>query len=180
MICNFDSVMKTTLFSLVLTLAGVVAVPAAYAGDTAGGSTAAAPAENKIGDALKTIKKFVSAKKPNTSAKYYILLESASWCGPCNQEMPHVVKAYKEMAKTKQVELILMSHDNDGAAAKAFMKKYHGNFPCIIAKSAEAKAIPGFRPANGIPHAIIMDASGTVITQGHGSLVAKWKDHCPL
>ena len=174
------SIMKATLFSILLALAAVVAVPAAYAEDAAGDSTAAAPEENKVGEALKGIKKFATGKKPNTNAKYYILLESASWCGPCNQEMPHVVKAYKEMVKTKQVELILMSHDNDGATAKAFMRKYHGNFPCIIAKSADAKVIPGFKPANGIPHAIIMDASGKVITEGHGSLVAKWKDHCPL
>ena len=171
--------MKKTLFSLVLAIGSLVAVPAVHADDAAGDSAAAATVENKIGAALKTIKKF-PGKKPNMKAKYYVLLESASWCGPCNQEMPHVVKAYKEMAKTKQVELILMSHDKEPAAAKAFMKKYHGNFPFIIAKSAEAKVIPGFKPADGIPHAIIMDASGKVITEGHGKLVADWKQHCPL
>ena len=179
--CHYTgNMMKATLFSIVTAMAAVVAVPAVYADGTEGDTPAAAPAENVIGEALKGIKKFATGKKPNTNAKYYILLESASWCGPCNQEMPHVVKAYKEMAKTKQVELILMSHDNDGTTAKAFMRRYHGNFPCIIARSADAKVIPGFKPAGGIPHAIIMDASGKVITEGHGSIVAKWKDHCPL
>ena len=175
--------MKHHLLALSLILGCLACAPQATAQDSPANKpdSAAAPAEgNAVGEALKEIKKFVTSKKPNTQAKYYIFLESASWCRPCNMEMPSVVKAYKEFSKTKQVELILMSHDNDGATAKAFMKKYHGNFPCIIANSADAKVIPGFKPANGIPHAIIMDASGKVITEGHGSLVAKWKDHCPL
>ena len=75
------SIMKATLFSILLALAAVVAVPAAYAEDAAGDSAAVAPEENKVGEALKSIKKY---------------------------------------------------------------------------------------------------ASGKVITEGHGSLVAKWKDHCPL
>lgn len=174
--------MKQNLLYLGIALGLLVCTPHALAEDTEGDKpAAAAPAEeNVVGKALKDIKKYVTSKKPNTKAKYYIYLESASWCGPCNQEMPQVVKAYKEFSKTKQVELILMSADKEAAAAKAFIKKYHGNMPCLLGGSPEAKAVPGFKQAPGIPHATVVDASGKVIKEGHGGIVAEWKSYINL
>lgn len=175
--------MKHHLLTLSLILGCLACAPQATAQDapTAKPDSAAASAEgNAVGEALKEIKKFVTSKKPNTQAKYYIFLESASWCGPCNMEMPSVVKAYKEFSKTKQVELILMSADNTPEAAKAFIKKYHGNMPCLLGSSPEAKKVPGFKPAPGIPHATVVDASGKVIKEGHGHIVADWKSYITL
>ncbi len=116
---------------------------------------------------------YITEKKPSTKAKYYIYLCSASWCGPCNAEMPHVVKAYPKMKKDK-VELILVSADRTEKAAEAFLEKYEATFPAIM--SASSRKLPGFTPPQGIPHAIIVNARGEVLQAGHGSIALKWKE----
>ena len=117
--------------------------------------------------------------KPNSKADYYIYLESASWCGPCNQEMPKIVAAYKEMKKDGRVELVLVGHDSTVDAAKGFLKKYNAKFPGVLASDKGAKDLPGFQRADGIPHARIVDKDGKVIADGHGSLVESWKSRIP-
>ena len=167
--------MKTTLLTILLALTAVVAVPAAYAEDAGGNSTAAASEGNKIGDALKTIKKFATGKKPNTNAKYYILLESASWCGPCNREMPNVVKQYPLMLK-KDVQLIMISADQQPEAATHFMKRNRGDFPCIMGNpTTETQKLPGYRDTHAVPQAILVDAAGNVITVGPAQgIISNW------
>ncbi len=128
------------------------------------------------GKVAKTLGKveFLTKTKPNLKAKYYIYLCSASWCGPCNAEMPHVVKAYKKM-KADKVELILVSADNSEKAAEGFLKKYGAKFPAMMS-TAGVKELPGFTPPRSIPYAIIVDADGKVLKQGHGAIALKWRD----
>ncbi len=128
---------------------------------------------NSVAAALADME-FLTENEPNLRAKYYIYLCSASWCGPCNAEMPHVVKAYKSMKKDK-VELILVSADRSSEAAVAFLEKYNAKFPVIM--STSSKNLPGFTPPSGIPHAIIVDAKGNVLHAGHGSHALKWSEY---
>ncbi len=128
---------------------------------------------NSVSAALADVE-FLTHNKPNPRAKYYIYLCSASWCGPCNAEMPHVVKAYKSMKKDK-VELILVSADRSSEEAVAFLEKYNAKFPAIM--STSSKHLPGFTPPSGIPHAIIVDAEGNVLHTGHGSHALKWSEY---
>ncbi len=127
---------------------------------------------NKVGDALASLPLLGDAK-PNTSARYYFYLCSAGWCGPCNMEMPHVVKVYEEMKKSGLVELVLVDFDRSEADAKAFMAKYGVNFPATM--SQNGGMLPGLTPPRGIPAAALVDAEGNVIKMGHGSIVQRWK-----
>ena len=72
-------------------------------------------AASKVGKAAGKLKSFNG--KANKKALVYVYLQSASWCGPCNKEMPEVVKIYNEMKKDGRAELILVGHDQteDGA-----------------------------------------------------------------
>ena len=127
---------------------------------------------NKIIGHLRTI----NGVKPNANARYYMVLQSASWCGPCNAEMPTVVKQYKTMGK--RVELILVSHDNSADAAINFMKKYGADFPCILANSGESGKLPAFKMARGIPNASMVKANGKEIINTHaGAVIADWKKY---
>ncbi|MBQ2380887.1 MAG: TlpA family protein disulfide reductase [Akkermansia sp.] len=120
--------------------------------------------------------KFFNAK-PSKKADYYIYLHSASWCGPCKALMPEIIKEYKKM-KRKGVEIILLGHDKTEDAAKAYLKSYKAKFAGVLDNSPDARSLPGYTPASGIPAATIVDKNGKVITSGHGSIVLEWKDHC--
>ena len=174
---------KNTFYT-VLALGLMVTTPAVMAQGTDAPAPAKKAAKGKkeatkepsvVGKALQEMT-FLTDKKPNPDAKYYIYLQSASWCGPCNAEMPTVVKQYKTMGK--RVELILVSHDNSADAAINFMKKYGADFPCILANSAESGKLPAFKMAHGIPNASMVKANGKEIVNTHaGAVIKDWKKY---
>ncbi|MFI3243557.1 MAG: TlpA disulfide reductase family protein [Akkermansia sp.] len=117
--------------------------------------------------------------KVNKKADYYIYLQSASWCGPCQAEMPDIAKAYAKMKRSKRVDLILVSWDENEGAAKGFAKQHRGRFPIVMKDNEKVADLKGFKQANGIPFAIIVDKEGKVVKSGHGSIVKDWEDYCP-
>lgn len=195
--------MKHSLLYLALTFGLAVAVPAAMAADPAGNKPKAAkkvkkdkkkaeaqeetpaaeeapaPAAeqapaNAVGEALKGVN-FITDTKPRYDAKFYIYLTTAGWCGPCNREMPNVVKQYPLMLK-KDVQLIMVSADQQPEAATHFMKRNKGDFPCIMGNpTTETQKLPGYRDTHAIPQAILVDAAGNVISIGRAQeIIAGW------
>lgn len=137
------------------------------------GALAIAPAAEKPGSAVAEAVKdipFLTEKKPNPKAKFYVYLMSASWCAACNVEMPHVVGEYKEMAR-KRVEIIYVNGDNTAEAAVAFMKKYKADFPCILISSPETAKLPGFTPNRHFPWAIVVNDKGEVLESARADKV---------
>ncbi len=155
----------------------VVAAPAAEEQKAAADDSKAklAPAGSaRVGDVLATLP-LVKEVSPNTNARYYIYLMSAGWCGPCNQEMPHIVKAYEEIRSMGVAEVILIDFDGKQEQALAYMDKYGACFPAIM--QDKAPVLPGIQPPGGIPSAIIVDEMGNMVKRGHGSLIQQWKKH---
>lgn len=127
-----------------------------------------------VGKAVGKLKTFNG--KPNKKAQVYIYLQSASWCGPCNQEMPEVAAAYKEMDKDGRAEIILIGHDQTEDGAKKFLKQYKAKFPGILVNGKGVDKLPGFQMAQGIPNAIMVDAEGNVLASGFpSSVIPQWK-----
>lgn len=198
--------MKHSLLYLALTFGLAVAVPAAMAADPAGNKPKAAkkakkdkkskkkaeaqeetpaveeaPATdaeqapaNAVGEALKGVN-FITDTKPRYDAKFYLYLTTAGWCGPCNREMPNVVKQYPLMLK-KDVQLIMISADQQPEAATHFMKRNRGDFPCIMGNpTTETQKLPGYRDTHAIPQAVLVDAAGNVISIGRAQeIIAGW------
>ncbi len=130
--------------------------------------------KNAVGNAIKEIT-FLTDKKPNPKAKFFVYLQSSRNCGPCNQEMPGVVKAYKEMTKNK-VELIFVCRDNKEEDAIEFMKKYNADFPCLMIDSPEVQKLPGFTQSATFPWASIVDSSGKELKNTHAKMIMmQWK-----
>ena len=142
----------------------------------------AAAEENAVGKALEAIQGYVTEKRPDTHAHYYIYLQSAGWCGPCNQEMPKIVAEYGEMRKNG-VELIFVSCDKTPEDAAAFMKKYGADFACVGFNTPAAAALPGFTPERRVPRMSIVDASGKVVQPPvfAAHVLPKWREltHTP-
>lgn len=178
--------MRTCIFCLGLALGMWLAAPQLCAQQGDNQDTAAQTARKdkkkaakpKQGKAAKAISRLrtLNRVKPSGKAAYYIILQSASWCGGCNAEMPHVVSAYEEMKKEGLVELVLASADYDPVSAKGFVDKYNGKFPVVMAK--DAKKIPNFKPARGIPWAMVLDADGNEVENNNGAIIVpKWKQY---
>lgn len=135
-----------------------------------------APAQelSVVATALKNAEYLTSAR-PNLNAKFFIILRSASWCGPCRNEMPRIAAEYANIRRSGQVELILHSQDNTAEDAVKFVTSNNGNFP-VIAKD-KMPQLPNMPQTPGIPWAIFMDANGNVVTSQHGSSVMQWRNH---
>lgn len=113
--------------------------------------------------------------KVNASAKCFVYLQSASWCGPCRKEMPEIVAEYKNMKKAG-VEVILCGHDDGKKGVKGYVKEFKMPFPAVVAKDLK---LPGFSQASGIPHATFVDKNGKVLADGHGSITLQWQKYVP-
>lgn len=86
----------------------------------------------------------------------------ASWCGPCRQEMPNVVKVYNQY-KDKGFEIVGVSLDQTEEAWKKGIADLGITWPQMSDLKywqCEAAAIYG---VNAIPHTVLIDKDGTII-----------------
>lgn len=129
-----------------------------------------------VAKALKKLKWFNG--KPNANAIVYMYLQSASWCGPCNKEMPGIAKEYRKMKKDGRVELVLLGRDKSEASAEVFLKDYGADFPGTMADGKNVDKLPGFAMASGVPHLTIVDVNGNVLRKCHPQAgIASWKEY---
>ncbi len=159
----------TGLFGL-----AVLASPVSFANTVAGTPDATVYYEsNKVGTAIATLP-LLNDVHPSTTARYYIYHCSASWCPPCNKEMPQVVEAYQAVKKSGVAEMLLVAYDYTEEDAHKYIEKYGVMYPAVM--SSRAPGLPGFHSPRGIPYTIIVDGEGNVVKEGHGgAIVRDWK-----
>lgn len=95
----------------------------------------------------------------------------ASWCGPCQSEMPAFEAAYA--AEGEEIHF-LMVNLTDGSretveTAKAFVEDAGYTFPVYFDTKVDAAAVYGVR---SIPVTYFIDAEGNVVVYGSGALNA--------
>lgn len=133
------------------------------------------PAELSTIAGLLKDAEYLTKARPNLQAKYYIVLYSASWCGPCRAEMPKIAAEYPNIRKSGQVELILASQDQDVSKALEFVNSNKGTFPVIA--FGKMPQLPNMPQIEGIPAAIFLDADGKVLATRHGGEVMQWRNY---
>lgn len=167
--------MKHLRFLCTLLLAFAVLSPApAFAAKKKAKDTVTALGDaNPVLTGFKKLKSFNG--KPNPKAKFYFYLCSASWCGPCQKEMPELVEAHKKMKKDGRCDIILIGHDKTLDDAKAYLKSHKAKFAGVWCKDEKIDELPGIQPVPGIPYAILVDRSGKTLLVQHASVIKDWK-----
>jgi cytochrome c biogenesis protein CcmG, thiol:disulfide interchange protein DsbE len=82
----------------------------------------------------------------------------ASWCPPCVEETPSLVRMQKRF-KDKGVVVLGISADEDEAAYHAFLKKYDISFVTVRDPSAKVQHLYGTAQ---IPESYIIDGEGVL------------------
>lgn len=172
--CQYTKGMKSLRFLCALLLALAVLSPApAFAAKKDKATATAMGDANPVMTGFKKLKSFNG--KPNAKAKYYFYLCSASWCGPCQKEMPEIVEVHKKMKRDGRCDIILVGYDKTFDAAKAYLKSHKAKFAGVWEQDKNIKELPGYGPVPGIPYAILVESSGKVLMVQHASVIKDWK-----
>jgi thiol-disulfide isomerase/thioredoxin len=98
-------------------------------------------------------------------AKVVLLNMWATWCGPCREEFPDLVKLAKDY-RDRGLRVVFVSWDDDEAMARQFLAEQGVDFPSYIKVSSESD--PNFinaiepRWTGAFPATMIFDARGKV------------------
>jgi len=85
----------------------------------------------------------------------------ASWCGPCIQEMPNLVKTYSTY-KPRGLEIVGISVDDDRQAWLNAVKSHKMNWVQLGDDTKSASLIYGVK---SIPHTILLDKNGIIVAK---------------
>lgn len=99
------------------------------------------------------------------SGKVLLLTFFATWCPPCAEEVPVLVKLQKELADAG-FSVVGLSVDQTGPDSVAkFVKSEKINYPVLL---AESQTTQDFGGVYGIPVAFLVNKSGNVVKKYTG------------
>lgn len=87
----------------------------------------------------------------------------ASWCGPCRQEMPNVVEAYKRYHAAKGFEIVGVSFDSKAEAWKKAVKDLGMDWPQMSDLKGWNSAAHTAYGVNSIPSNVLLDPQGKIV-----------------
>lgn len=93
----------------------------------------------------------------------------ASWCGPCQSEMPAIQAAFEQYGS--QVQFVIVNMTGMGGetaeAASAFIQQEGYTFPIYFDVDSSAATAFG---VTSIPQTYLVDAEGNIIAVAHGAM----------
>ncbi|MEY4137156.1 MAG: putative cytochrome c biosis protein [Actinomycetota bacterium] len=108
---------------------------------------------------------------PELAGKVVVLNSWASWCGPCKEETPTLVKALKTFS-ADDVAFVGIDVTDETAAANEFVTKYGVQYPSIAdTKGAVLASLPGV-PPQAVPNTLILDREGKLAVRIIGAVPA--------
>jgi cytochrome c biogenesis protein CcmG/thiol:disulfide interchange protein DsbE len=96
----------------------------------------------------------------------------ASWCTPCREEMPEIVRAYAAHHDGLRIVAVDLQENTD--QVRGFAQEFGMTFPIAIDRTGEvASAWRIGGPIKGIPSSYFLDADGIVQARVFGPLTAQ-------
>ena len=88
----------------------------------------------------------------------------ATWCGPCQAEMPHLQKMYVDLEDQGFVVLSI-SADNarDASKVKPLVKRNRYTFPVLLDK--DSTVLNQYNPESVLPYNVLIGRDGNIIWQ---------------
>jgi thiol-disulfide isomerase/thioredoxin len=80
----------------------------------------------------------------------------ATWCGPCEAELPHVQKLYEKLKDRTDIQLLTFDIDEDLGQVAPYLKDKGYTFPVVPAYSTVVSLLDGF----AIPQNWVVDPKG--------------------
>ena len=88
----------------------------------------------------------------------------ASWCGPCCNEMPNVVKLYQKY-KSQGLEIIGVSFDEDATKWKKAVKEMNMTWPQVSELNSWDNELAKTYNVSSIPYTILISQDGIIVAQ---------------
>ena len=88
----------------------------------------------------------------------------ATWCGPCQQSIPHLNELYRHFQSTG-LQIIGVTNEPE-PEIQAFLRKKQMNYTVAIEETGELSSHYGIR---SIPQALLVNREGIVVWKGHPS-----------
>jgi peroxiredoxin len=94
----------------------------------------------------------------------------ASWCAPCRQEMPELVRAY-ERHRDAGLEIVGINLQEPDQRVLDFAEEFGIEFPLVIDRDGELSDVWRLGgPIQGIPTSYFIDATGVIRAEHYGPM----------
>lgn len=88
----------------------------------------------------------------------------ATWCGPCQAELPHLQKLYEKTKDRKDIQILTFDLDEDLGVLAPYLKEKGYTFPVLPAYSTVVGLLDGF----AIPQTWLVDPHGVWLSKQVG------------
>lgn len=90
----------------------------------------------------------------------------ATWCKPCEREMPYIDNQYKQF-KEQGVQVLAVDVSESALVVNKFVERHNLSFPVMIDKDSQVQAAYGINP---LPITFLIDKEGNVVRSHTGEL----------
>ena len=95
----------------------------------------------------------------------------ATWCQPCRQEIPLLVKLQAQYAAQGLQVVGIATDETDAKDVQAFLKKMVVNYPMLMGTDDVGNMVAAFGGSLiGLPYTLVLDRNGKVLTIHAGEL----------
>lgn len=106
------------------------------------------------------------------NGKFVLLNFWATWCAPCLQEMPTLVRLQKEYGDRLQIIGILVEKNKDPKDLADFMTKFKMNFPVTVGEEENYRIAKAFDEVKMFPESFLFAPDGKFIDKYIGEVEA--------